>query len=342
MSPPLQRFGLVLCFARSRNGQIKIEVCSLARYRIEGYLEITRIVNCRNLVGESPLWHPEESAIYWTDINGFRIQRLVPQTGRIKSWQFSEPACAISLTTAPGWLLVALASKLILWSPIVDERLEFAHPDPDLKNRLNDGASDPNGVYWVGSMRNNIAPNGSPIEFTENTGSLYRIDAQGEVSVWDTGYGIANTMAWSPDYRTFYCACSIRNIIYAYDYDVSDSSIRNRRIFAANLDRGVPDGSAVDAEGFLWNCRFFGKCILRIAPNGKVDRVIEMPASNITHCAFGGPDLKTLYVTSASIGAPPGEKAAGDLFSIDSGVRGIPVGRFRISDKWISKFTRDK
>ncbi len=98
--------------------------------------------------------------------------------------------------------------------------------------------------------------------------------------------------------------------------------LKNRRVFTAGFDRGLPDGSAMDSEGYLWNCRFFGSCILRIAPDGLVDRVVEMPVSNITHCAFGGPNLKTLYVTSASIGAPVGERLAGGLFAIDMDVPG--------------------
>jgi len=110
-------------------------------------------------------------------------------------------------------------------------------------------------------------------------------------------------------------------------------------VFICGLQRGVPDGSAVDTEGYLWNCRFFGGCILRIAPNGTLDRIIEMPVSNVTHCAFGGPNLSTLYVTSASIGAPPSEKTAGDLFAIETSVRGMPIGRFRISGEAISKMS---
>ena len=128
-----------------------------------------------------------------------------------------------------------------------------------------------------------------------------------------------------------------KSFIYAYDYDLSDSSIKSRRVFTAGFDRGLPDGSAMDSEGYLWNCRFFGSCILRIAPDGLVDRVVEMPVSNITHCAFGGPDFKTLYATSASMEAPVGERLAGGLFAIDMEVPGIPTGRFGISSDAIRR-----
>lgn len=285
----------------------------------------------KNVVGEGPLWHPEEGSLYWTDINGFKIQRLVVDNGAVTTWQFAEPVCALSLTTDPERLLVTLGSRLILWHPAADERRDFARPEPDWPyNRLNDGATDPNGVYWVGSMLNNVAADGRHVDVSGNSGSLYRVMPNGQVSVWDTGFGITNTLAWSPDRKTFYCGCSVSNIVYAYDYNAADSSISNRRPFVAGVQRGLPDGSAIDEAGYLWNCRFFGGCILRFSPAGKLDRVIEMPVSNITNCAFGGPDLRTLFVTTASLSAREGEENAGGLFEIQVGVSGLPTERFRL------------
>ena len=294
-------------------------------------MEITCVVDAHNLVGESPLWHPEHNSIYWTDINGFRIHRYALRDGEVTSWQFSEPVCALSLTTRPDQILVALASRLIVWSPTSDSRIDFAHPEPDWPlNRLNDGATDPNGVYWVGSMRNNVAPDGSELEASGNTGSLYRITPAGEVTVWDKGFGITNTVVWSPDRKTFYCGDSLANCIYAYDYNAADSSIGNRREFIAGVKPGLPDGSAIDSEGYLWNCRFYGGCILRFSPQGKLDFTLEMPVSNLTHCAFGGPDLRTLYITSASVAAPEGEPHAGGLFACEVDVPGLALSRFAL------------
>jgi sugar lactone lactonase YvrE len=285
----------------------------------------------KNVVGESPLWHPEEGSLYWTDVNGFRIQRYVLKSGEKASWWFGEPVCALSLTTDPDQILVALGSRLILWRPSTDERGDFAFPEPNWPhNRLNDGATDPNGVFWIGSMRNNVDADGKNVEVSGNSGSLYRVMPDRGVSVWDTGFGITNTLAWSPDRETFYCGCSPSNIIYAYDYDPADSSISNRRTFIAGVERGLPDGSAIDEEGYLWNCRFFGGCILRFAPTGNLDRFVEMPVSNITNCAFGGPSLDSLFVTTASLFAPDGEAHAGALFEIPVGVRGLRTERFRL------------
>jgi sugar lactone lactonase YvrE len=297
-----------------------------------GNAAVTCLVDARDVVGESPLWHPAHNAVYWTDINGFRIRRYRLPDGELTHWRFDEPVCALSLTTDPERLLVALGSQVILWTPRSGERRLLARPEPRTPyNRLNDGATDPTGAFWVGSMRNNVAPDGGHVDVSGNTGSLYRITGDGEVTVWDTGYGITNTLAWSPDQKTFYCACSVANVIHAYDYDPETRSISARRTFAAGLGPGVPDGSAMDSEGFLWNCRFYGGCILRLSPGGTIERVIEMPVTDITNCAFGGPDLRTLFVTTASLHAKVGERLAGGFFALPTDVAGLPTGVFRVA-----------
>jgi sugar lactone lactonase YvrE len=185
-------------------------------------------------------------------------------------------------------------------------------------------------------MRNNVEEDGSDLEAEGFTGSLYRVTPDGVVSVIDRGFGITNTLVWSPEQTTFYCGCSIRNVIYAYDYNAENSSVGNRRAFVENVAPGLPDGSAMDEEGCLWNCRFFGGCIVRISATGRVVQTIAMPVSNITNCCFGGSDLKTLFVTTASMRAGAGEKLAGGLFAIRSEVRGLKPGRFRLSASTIS------
>jgi sugar lactone lactonase YvrE len=296
-------------------------------------IDVECIVEAGNLVGECPLWHPQENSLYWTDINGFTIQRYSLDKRTTKTWNFREVLCALSLTTDLGWILVALGSRLVLWSPATDERIDYCHPEPDWPaNRLNDGATDGNGNFWIGSMRNNVAPDGTHLEVSGEHGSLYRVSPDREVSVWDTGFGITNTVVWSPDGATFYCGCSVRNIIYAYDCDSLTNSIRNRRTFVSGQKRGVPDGSAMDANGYLWNCRYSGGCILRVSPSGELEGMIEMPVSNVTNCCFGGSDLQTLFITTASLQAPKDEALAGGLFSVRMDVAGTPPGKFRLSE----------
>jgi len=179
-------------------------------------------------------------------------------------------------------------------------------------------------------MRNNIRADGSSAEAGGTEGILYRIDRDGAVSEWKRNLGISNTLAWSPDQKRFYFADTLLNEIYAYDYDKTVGSVSRERPFLAGFDRGLPDGSTVDSEGYLWNCRFSGSCIVRVAPSGAIDQVIEMPTTNITSCTLGGKDQQTLYVTTASADAPPGDRLAGGLFALRSEVPGQPENRFQI------------
>jgi sugar lactone lactonase YvrE len=257
-------------------------------------------------------------------------------TGVTESWKFDAPVTALSLTTEPGWLLAAVGGRLLFWSAEGDRRVEFVAVERGWPgNRLNDGASDPAGNFWVGSMRNNVASDGTELKASGMTGSLFRIGAGGDVAVMDTEFGITNTVVWSPNRSTFYCGCSIRNVIWAYDYFQAGekASILNRRVFVEGLDAGAPDGSAVDEEGFLWNCRYGGGCILRISAAGEVVEKIETPVSNVTNCAFGGEDGRTLFVTTASMGAET-EELAGGLFALRVPVRGVDAGKFRMAAGW--------
>jgi sugar lactone lactonase YvrE len=300
------------------------------------------VVRSRDLCGESPLWDAAAKCVYWTDINGFAIRRLFPSTREVKSWKFDAPVTALSLTSIDGWLLAAVGGRLLFWSVDGNHRVEFVAVEGDWPNhRLNDGAADAEGNFWVGSMRNNVAADGSEVKAEGFTGSLYRVTPDGEVSVRDSEFGIANTVAWSPNGKTFYCGCTVRNVIWAYDFVEAGakSDVRNRRVFVEKIDAGLPDGSATDEEGFVWNCRWGGGSILRISPAGEVVEKIAMPVSNVTNCAFGGADGRTLFVTTASVGAES-EETAGSLFAMQVPVRGTPVGRFLISEEWAARLER--
>jgi sugar lactone lactonase YvrE len=179
-------------------------------------------------------------------------------------------------------------------------------------------------------MRNNVHPDGSSGEVGGQDGILVRIDPNGRASCFREKIGISNTLAWSPDQTHFYFGDTLANVIWVYDYDASTGAISNERPFLEGFGRGYPDGSAVDSEGYLWNCRFFGNCIVRVAPDGKIDRVVEMPVKNITTCTFGGADLQTLFVTTASAEAPRGDRLAGSLFAIRTDVKGQPENRFSL------------
>jgi len=286
------------------------------------------------LVGECPVWDEETRRLYWTDINGMRVYCIDTPSGAIRHWQFDTTVSALALTTNPGWLLLAAGLRLLLWKVETDERVPFTKvEDGALGNRLNDGAAGPGGEFWIGTMRNNVDSGGSNIEvdwgLPENrSGSLYRVEADGSVLRCAAGIAIPNTMVWSPDRLTMYTGDSIDNVLYAYDY--REGSISGRRVFTRDLDRGVPDGSAIDEEGFVWNCRYFGSSVVRFAPSGEVDRVVEMPVENITSCVFGGSSLRTLFVTTAASSGSESASLAGGVFAFEPGVRGLPENLFRL------------
>jgi sugar lactone lactonase YvrE len=220
---------------------------------------------------------------------------------------------------------------VLLWKPRQDERRDHGfrlHGWPGV--RLNDGRPDPRGSLWVGSMRNNVGADGSPGESGGADGILFRVDPDGAVSEWKRGVGISNTLAWNPGQTKFYFADTLLNRVCVYDYDRLTGAIGGERSFFEGFPRGFPDGSAMDGEGYLWNCRYGGGCIVRVAPDGEIDRVIEMPTANITSCTFGGPDYRTLYATSASVDAPSGDRLAGGVFAIQTAAAGQAENRFRV------------
>jgi sugar lactone lactonase YvrE len=282
-----------------------------------------------DVCGEGAVWHAAHNAVYWTDINRFLLHRFNLTDNSVRTWAFEEPVTALALTDREDVLVVVLGSRVILWEP----ETNFSH-DPIFRLdgwpvvRLNDARCDPCGSLWIGSMRNNVNADGSSAEAGGQDGMLARVDPDGRVSVWRKEIGISNTLAWSPDHRRFYSGDSLANVIWAYDYDAATGAISRERPFLEGFTRGVPDGSAMDSEGYLWNCRYFGNCIVRVAPDGKIDRVIEMPVRNVTTCTFGGADLKTLFVTTASAMAATGDRLAGSLFAIQTEVRGQPENHF--------------
>ena len=296
--------------------------------------QVRCVAETRNLVGEGPVWDADSQRLFWTDINGMSVYRLDLQSGRVDRWNFHSPVSALALTSNPGWLLVAAGLELLMWKVKTDERVLFLQvEDAELGNRLNEGAADPDGNFWVGTMHNNVAPDGCGIDVDwdhpkNRTGSLYRVAPDGTVIRQASGLAIPNTMVWSPDRRTMYTGDSIDNVLFAYDYQ--NGSVSGRRVFTQGFGRGVPDGSAMDEHGFVWNCRYFGNCLVRFDPTGNVDRVVEMPVRDITSCAFGGRDLRTLFITTASVSSVADGPLAGSVFAFEPGVRGLPENLFRM------------
>ena len=284
--------------------------------------------------GEGVLWHAGEGVVYWTDIRRFLVHRYDPPTGNVHTWFFGEPVTSLGLTDRPDTLIVALGSRLILWQPANDARADFANPDKSWPGvRSNDGAPDPAGNFWLGTMENTVAANGTETEMSkERRGRVFRVRPDGSSTVERTDVFISNTFVWSPDATRFYNADSIANAIHVFDYDIHTGAIANERPFFVGYERGVPDGSAMDRGGFIWNARYDGSCVVRISPDGKAAGIIELPVHAVTNCTFGGPSLKTMYITSAGggNGAAIGEQLAGGLFAVEMEVPGVPENKFRL------------
>jgi sugar lactone lactonase YvrE len=290
------------------------------------------VLDCRDHTGESVIWDAGRQRLIWVDIGNKRIHRLDPATGHHETWTTPEFVTSIGLRR-DGGAIVGLARRIALWN-FGGAFETFAEPEHDRPgNRFNEGKVGPDGHFWVGSMQNNLNDDGSEREMTGRHGALHRIEASGKfVRVTPYDIGISNTMAWTSDGR-FLFGDSLANTIYQYDWDVSSNAISNRRTFFADFPRGLPDGSCLDAEGYLWNCRVVGgACVVRVAPDGKVDRIVELPCSWPTSCTFGGPNLGVLYVTSASFALSPAHLAVhpheGALIAVEVGVRGLNENLF--------------
>ncbi len=282
--------------------------------------------------GEAACWNADDGRLYWTDVNRFLTHSYDPGSGETRHWLWEEPVVALSLTDRTGVMLVGLGSRLVLWTPETDRRephafVYGAHPAA----RLNDGRAAPDGSFWIGSMAHNVGPGGEPLAVAAGLGELLRF-APGKTTptVHKRGVGISNTVCWSPDETRFYFGDSLRNAIEVWDYDAATGAISNERPFFAGYERGGPDGSEIDAEGCLWNARWGGSCVVRVTPEGDVDRVVEIPALNVTTCAWGGEDLDTLFITSARVTTGDSDRLGGSLFALTDAGRGVPAYRVRL------------
>jgi sugar lactone lactonase YvrE len=279
--------------------------------------EVTCALPCAALLGEGAVWSVRDQALWWVDINAPSLHRFDPATGRDEAWIMPESIGCLALGPAHR-VLVGLASGLAWFDPQAHQLEHDARIEADVPtSRLNDGRCDRQGRLWVGSMNRGVPG---------VHGSLYRCEAGAAPRAMLTGIQVPNTTAFSPDGRIMYFADSPSRCIRAFDLDPATGDISGERIFAT-VDTGVPDGATVDAEGGLWVACWDGWRVLRFRPDGGLDREIAMPVPRPTCCAFGGPDLATLYVTSARNGldADMLDRAplSGGVFALRPGVRGV-------------------
>ncbi len=289
----------------------------------------TVLPNLRCTLGEGPHWDAEDGVLYWVDIVGKTAFALRPRDGGSRSWTFDQPVSAIVPRTGGG-LLVALADGLAFLDAESGQTTPFVAPDADHPgNRSNEARVDPAGRFWHGTMQNNIGPNGEDLPVTVSTGTLNRVEPNGDIKRFVADIGISNTLLWSADGKKMFFGDTIRNTLDVYDFDMASGTPSNPKPFFCQHERGNMDGSAMDADGYIWNARWGGSCLIRFAPDGSVDRIVELPVTQPTSCVFGGADLKTLYITSASVGLDGnGNELEGALLSIETDVAGEGCTRF--------------
>lgn len=282
------------------------------------------LLDAHAIIAESLLWEVESGMLYWCDIKAPALYRLDPRTLKNERWSLPEDIGAFALTGDDNGAVVALRSGLFALSFATGalERVATAPWDPE-RFRFNEGACDAAGRFWVGTMCD-PPPGGDD----QGTAPLH---------VWTSATGLMscgrsarchNGMAWSPDGRTFYLSHSMQKEVFAYDFDVVTGQLGPQLSFAVLHGIGIPDGAAVDEEGAYWCAHHGASELRRYTPDGTLLQQIPLPVSRPTMCAFGGPDLRTLYISSASDKLSPSQRwhepHAGALFWMDPGVRGIP------------------
>lgn len=281
----------------------------------------TRRTEATDLLGECPTWRAGENALYWIDVRGRALRRLSLADGGRRDWDLQEMIGSWAFA-GPDHALVALETRIARLS-LADGTLEDLHaPHAGVANmRFNDGRCDPAGRFWVGSMNDRTR---APV------GRLYRIDGDGCAPVLDE-VAVPNALCWSPDGTRMFFSDGREQTIHAYDYDLTTGTPSNPRAFA-RVAKGVPDGATTDAEGCLW-CAIYGDAAIhRYAPDGALAERIELPVSQPTHCAFGGPDRRTLFITTARQKLAPdilaSQPLAGAVLALETDAQGMAEPEF--------------
>lgn len=284
----------------------------------------------RCLLGESPLWHPDEQVLYSVDIPGRQVLRWREGAAIPDVWpQDAEPGCIAA--RQGGGLIVARRDGLFALDTLSAALTPLAPPPYDpTAQRYNDGKPDAAGRLWVGTLSDARRPEAA----------LYRVDASGAVPLVD-GITVGNGLAWSPDGRTLYASDTKAHAVYRHAFDVASGSLGPREVFARFPERdaaqpidaygGRPDGAAVDVEGCYWVAMFEGQRLLRLSPEGEVLRELRLPVRCPTMPCFGGTDGRTLFITTARDKRPADELAtqpwAGAMLTLRVDVPGLPANR---------------
>lgn len=284
---------------------------------------IETVLDAHAAIGESPTWVARENALYWIDVKSPALHRYSLVSGATRTWKVTSDIGGFAFLE-DGDALLALRHGIHRLDLTTSVLTLLAPPpfDPNLF-RFNEAACDAGGRFWVGVMFD--PTDGQP---TPQAGCLHSFTLGGGLRDEPDAAELHNGMAWSAEGRTFFLSHSNAGSIFAFDYGPSEGRLSRRRLFASiPAELGIPDGAAIDTEGGYWCALHGGAKLRRFAADGGVDRDVELPVSQPTMCAFAGPDLTTLYVTSASDQmseeAKRQEPEAGNLFRFSTDIAGV-------------------
>jgi sugar lactone lactonase YvrE len=288
-------------------------------------MHIELLVDGKNGVGEGPTWDDRRNCLWWTDIPNRMLYRLDWPSRKVTSAVMPDHVGSLGLCES-GRLILAFAHGVALHEPGTQKFEEIAKIEVDIPtNRMNDGKVGPDGAFWAGSMDENTP--------RQPTGALYRVTMKGAVKQFDQ-VTVSNGLAWSADGHTMIHADTATPAIDAYDFDAATGAISNkRRIARPDNTVGRPDGGAFDVNGLYWSAGVYAGRLNAFNAAGALVHAVEVAAPHPTMPCFGGPDMKTVFLTSLRKlnAATDLEKwpASGGLFALDLGVAGVPVHRFK-------------
>ena len=291
-------------------------------------LDAQPLLDWQATLGEGPLWDPERAVLWWVDIEAGHVHRYDPASAENKTFEIGQRVGTVVVRESGG-LMLALQNGLASYDPDTGKLEIHGDPEADMPdNRFNDGKCDPEGRFWAGTM-NFVDPR------NHHTGSLYSLDLQGNVTKHLSDIGVSNGIVWSSDARTMFYVDSMARRVDAFDYDRQSGKITNRRsVFDVPEEMGGPDGMAIDTDDKLWVAFYRGSCVAQIDPqNGQVLTRINLPVRQVTACAFGGPNMDDLYITTArenlDEAAIAEQPLAGNLFHVRPGARGVVFASYR-------------
>ncbi len=287
--------------------------------------EVQCVYHDRAQLGEGVFWSVREQKVFWIDIEGHRVCRFDPATGKNDSVFVGQQVGTV-IENAAGGLVVGLKDGVYALDYETGSLSKWCDPmEGDEANRLNDGKAGPDGRFYVGGTG------------PDSEQALYCIDNDTtSYSVLERGITCSNGLAWSRDHKTLYYIDSPQRVVWAYDFEIETGRISNRRVVVdARQEQCVPDGMTIDVEGKLWVAFWEGWGVRRYDPDtGEMMQEIRLPVARVTTCAFGGKDFDTLYIATASIGFEADdwrrEPQAGGLFAVKPGVKGLPSFLFKV------------